>query len=355
MAARRSAGAGSQVANRAASVATEMVRTQDAEGMSPGPAAIASPSRRPRLDTTTRFAPTCCRMPWITSAPPTMVSARSGFSPGTWARRFIVRGTEILDQRGQLPLLQEVAVQERQGIVGTLHVHLGEVPHRAADPHQVLAAAQLRDAGVGERARDELAQRLQLVGLGRVRPQEPVAHAEGTELHGPRAFEPPVAEAHQLHAAAADVHGESAGDGQVVHGSEEPQARLVIAVDDLERHAQAVRAIDELGTVRRIAHGGRGHRDHPRRAGALRHGQEVPERLQGPFDGVGAEPVRIAEVACQPERRARVLDDVEVLAVAKTEHDHPPGVRADVHDRERPVVGSELRDRAHGTGCLHME
>ena len=75
--------------------------------------------------------------------------------------------------------------------------------------------------------------------------------------------------------------------------------------------------------------------------------QEIAERLQGALDRLRPEGVRIAEVPRQPQGRAGVLDDVEVLAVAEAEDDHAARVGADVHDGEGPVVGGWIQHRAH--------
>ena len=77
-------------------------------------------------------------------------------------------------------------------------------------------------------------------------------------------------------------------DGEIVHGARESQPCLVIAVDHLERNAQELRAFHQFGSVGGVADRGRRDGDHARGPGSLRHRQEVPQRLQHPFDGVGA-------------------------------------------------------------------
>ena len=87
-------------------------------------------------------------------------------------------------------------------------------------------------------------------------------------------------------------------------------------------------------------------RDHLPRAGALGDRDEVAQRLERALDRIGAEPVGVAQLASQAQRGTRVLDHVEVLALPEPEHDHAPGVRAEVDDGEGSVVGCRIQDRA---------
>ena len=89
-AARRSAATASHVAKREASVAAEMLRTSCGVGIDPS-SPRARPSRSPRLEMMSSSTPRWRITARMTTAPPTMLSARSGFSPRSRARRFIVR------------------------------------------------------------------------------------------------------------------------------------------------------------------------------------------------------------------------------------------------------------------------
>ncbi len=71
-------------------MATEMVRTSRGVGTESG-SPSARPSRRPRLEISTRSTPRWSIRASTTTAPPTMVSARSGFNPCNRVRRFMVR------------------------------------------------------------------------------------------------------------------------------------------------------------------------------------------------------------------------------------------------------------------------
>ena len=106
----------------------------------------------------------------------------------------------------------------------------------------------------------------------------------------------------------------------------------------------------QVRAVARVADRRGRDRDDPRRTGAVGDRLEVVERLDRAGDRLGSEHVVVAELARQAERRPRVLEHVEVFVVAQPEHDHPARVRADVDDRERPVVGGGL---AHARPCSH--
>ena len=109
-----------------------------------------------------------------------------------------------------------------------------------------------------------------------------------------------------------------------------------------------VRLLDQQSSVVRVADGRRGHRDDPGGAGAVGDRAEVVEGLHDPRDGLLAELAGVAEVARQAERRASILDHVEVLVLAEPEDDHPSGVRTDVDHGERPVIVERAGRRFHG-------
>ena len=154
-------------------------------------------------------------------------------------------------------------------------------------------------------------------------------------------------EPRDLGAAAADVEGVAVAHRQVVHGAVEPQHRLVVAVDRLQRDPEAVSPVEQLLAVGGVANRRGRHRDHLGRARALGDRDEVAQRLERALDRLGPEPVAVAQLARQAQGRARVLDHVEVLALAEPEHDHAPRVRADVDDGEGAIVGRRVEGRVH--------
>ena len=344
----------SHVAKRAASVAAEIVRTSRGVGIA-DTSPSARPSRSPRLEITMCSAPRCRITARTTRAPPTIVSARSGLSPRSRARRFIVRRGEVLDDVLEVALAELVSVQQRQRMVGATQVDLGEVAHRASDPDQI-------PAGI-ERGRRPLPRGFPWpIGAGpssraprRVRHEEPVAHAEGPEGERPGSLELPVMEARQLHAPAADVDRDAVDDRQVVDRAEETERRLTSPVDDLEGHPQRTRASASRRSpslASRTADGR--HRDHALRSRTVRDRPEVPERLEGPIDRFRTEAVVVTQLPTEAERGAGVLEHIEMLTRAEPEHDHPRRVRTR-HPRRRTARSSLSRPptRFHGLMLPH--
>ena len=133
-------------------------------------------------------------------------------------------------------------------------------------PDQFLPRASSVIPASVERLLDRLARVPDLlVGRG-VASEEPVAHAERaraastTSAPGRRSrneesstLPPPTSNVKPL------VHR------QVVHRSEEPEQRLVVAVDRLQRDAEPMRAFDQLVPVGGVADGRGRDGDHPRR------------------------------------------------------------------------------------------
>ena len=160
---------------------------------------------------------------------------------------------------------------------------------------------------------DVLPQPLELRPGRRVVVEEPVAHPERSELERPRAVQATVVEPRDLRAPSADVERRTARDGQVVHGADEAEPGLGVAVDDLQRHPELSRALEQEVSVERVADGRGGDREDPIGARPFRDGAEVPEGFEGSFDRLRTELGAGVQLARQPERRARVLDHVEVL------------------------------------------
>ncbi len=138
-----------------------------------------------------------------------------------------------------------------------------------------------------------------------------------------------------------------------MHGAQEPEPRFEVAIDHLQGDTEGSRSLYELLPIARFADRGGRHRDHAFRARSIRDGAEIPEGLDRPVDRVRPEPVVVAQLAAETQRGARILEHVEVLARTQAEDDHPGRVRADIHDREPPVVPSRPQAGLHGRMLPH--
>ena len=114
-----------------------------------------------------------------------------------------------------------------------------------------------------------------------------------------------------------------------------------------------MRLLHEPIAVAGFADGGGRHRDHALRSRAVGDRLEIPERLEGPVDRLRTEPVVVAQLSPEAERRTRVFEHVQMLSRAQTEDDHPCRVRTDIHDGERPVVVSSPPTHFHGSMLPH--
>ena len=220
-------------------------------------------------------------------------------------------------------------------------------------PTRSPSLADLGHDGSLERRRHGLAEVLHLSLRGRIRGEEPIAHAEGPERERPGSIEPAVAEARELHAPAAHVHRGAVHDRQVVHGAHESEPCLEVPVDHFQGDPERPRLLDEPLSVAGLADRGRRDRDHPVGSRSVGDRLEIAERLDGPVDRLRSEAVIIAQLPTESERGTCVLQHVQVLARAHTEDDHPCRVRPDVHDRERPDVLSGSQARFHGPMLPH--
>ena len=228
-----------------------------------------------------------------------------------------------------------MAVEDRHRVLAAIQVHLREVPDGAADPDQLLTAPELRDPGaVRASSTALLSYRSSFSDGGSVSRNRSLTRSEPSgSVHERTSWRSSNRDSSTL--PPADVHREAAPHRQVVDGAEEPEPRLVVAVDRLQRHAQPVRAGDQFLPVGGVADRRGRHRDDPLGARPLGHRHEVPEGLHRALDRVGTELVGVAEVPCEPKGRSRVLEHVEVLALTEPEDDHPSRVRADVDHGER--------------------
>ena len=281
---RRSAARTSQLANRAESVAIEIVRTQRGGGQGrvgsaereslthpaaghDDPIAVERGHDLQQHDRATDHG-----------VGTVGVQARDLRAPLHGLARQIV-------EDGLQPIGRElVAVQQAEGMLGPMHVDLRQVPNRPPDPDEDLAARQAVDVGGAERFAHVLPHAFQLRGRRRVVFEEPIAHPQRPELEHPRAVQAAVAEPRDLRAPTTDVERRAARDREVVDGADEAEVGLRVAVDDLERNPELPRALEQEVSVERVADGRGGDREDPIGTCPLRDGAEIPERLEGSFD-----------------------------------------------------------------------
>ena len=236
----------------------------------------ASPSRTPRLDTTIPSTPCADMTSSSTAAPPITESARSGFRPLICARCFIVLPARSCRMTSSRSAGSSYPCSSRSGCsvrCMSIFARLRTVPPMPT------RSSPLRNASISEPSsvsRTDFRNRLELRAGRRVVVEVPVAHSERTELERPRLGQTSIAEPRDLRAATADVQRGPAGHGEIVHGADEPQSRLGVAVDDLQRHAELSCAVEQQSPVERVADRRRRDREDPVGAGAFGDGAEVP-------------------------------------------------------------------------------
>ena len=173
--------------------------------------------------------------------------------------------------------------------------------------------------------------------------QELVGHHQRAEFERPPAQRAPALEVGELEAPSADVDEVAGIDGQTVDGSEKRVARLLLAVDDLDRQA-GVRL--EPGENAVAVGGGAdcGGRDRDDPLGARRSGDraEIAHRSDRLGDRTRLEAAASIDVAGQLERRAGIGNDVELTGLIEPENRDSGRVRPDVDDGERRCQGDPL-------------
>ena len=233
-----------------------------------------------------------CAMPWITSAPPTIVSARSGFSPGT-VRPSLHGATRQLSMMAASRLSGEpVAVQQRAADNrcgagrssrgcgrcrrcrrAARRRELGDARLVQRRLHRLRAGPAISWSLGGSDARNASLMRSEPSGIDHDRTSRRPRNDETSALPPPTSNVSPLV------------------DRQVVHGAVEPEHRLVVAVDRLQRHAESMGAVEQFVPVGGVAHRRRRDGDHLGGARALGDRDEVAQGLERAFDRVRPEPV----------------------------------------------------------------
>ena len=249
-------------------------------------------------------------------------------------------GEALLDQPGQ-PGRRDRAVAQP-----ALLQHLGDRTHGAG------GAQRLRPAlgAEGGKCLLELGARGHLrraEGLGREPALAEVAHGQAHRADREglcRQRLAPLAQ-DQLRRSPADVDDQARllTGLQVGHAGVD-QARLFAPGDDLDREAQhALRALQELVAVGRLAQRLGGHGAHARRRQRLQMRRELLQALQPALRGLLGQPALLVEPGPQPDGLLQVL--------------HPPVAAADdASDLDAEAVGTDVdggeqigaRSRGHG-------
>ena len=192
-------------------------------------------------------------------------------------------------------------------------IDLGQVAYGATRADQTLVGQERAHAFLFHRLVHMRFQAAHLSPGGRIGAQKPVVQAQRTELQAPRALQLSVAEVNQLQAAAADIKHDAVLHRQPMHGAEKPEPRFFLAVGNLDRYPQlTARPLDQLFAVAGFAHRRGRHGHGPFGAGSPRHGQKAAHDTQGALDGLGFEQAISGHVTDEPQRTARIAQDIQV-------------------------------------------
>ena len=217
------------------------------------------------------------------------------------------------------------------GVGTAVAVHLGEVAHAAARPHQDVAVGQRGHAGPAQGVAHVRREPSQVRGGRRVVGQVLVPHAQHAEGERPGRLDGAVPEVHDLHAAAADIDQQAVFDGQAVDRAHERALRLGLRVDHVDREAQtAAGGRQDRVRVAGVAQGRRRDGLDALRAGAAGDGHELVQRGERGGDGVGRQAAVGPEREGEAQRRAQLLHDLEMPARLHLDDDDAGGVGSEV-------------------------
>ena len=237
-------------------------------------------------------------------------------------------------------------------------IHLGEVPHGAADPDQIPAGSP--SSGTTRALERRLHRLAEVLHLARPRadPKRGTDRSRGGSRAG-SVHDRSNRRSRKLVSSMLpppEVHRDAVHDRQVVDRAEEAEHRLDVTVDDLQGHPDA-RASSRSRPHRRGLRGRR--RSRPRSCGPLPRRRRSRGNPGAPraSASIASEPeaVVVAQLAPEAERSARVLEHVQMLARAQPEDDHPRRVRS---RRPRPRTAGrrvEPADVALHERCSHTD
>ena len=234
-------------------------------------------------------------------------------------------------QRVQAAGADRVAMQAMDGVGTAVAVHLGEVAHAAARPHQDVAVRQRGHAGPAQGIAHMRREPSQVRRGRRVVGQVLVPHAQHAEGERPGRLDRAVPEVHDLHAAAADIDQQAVVDGQAVDRAHERLLRLGLRVDHVDRESQAAAGGRQDGVrVAGVAQGGRRDGADALRAGPAGDGHELVQRGERGGDGVVGQAAVGPEREREPQRRAQLLHDLQMATRLHLDDDDAGGVGAEV-------------------------
>ena len=178
---------------------------------------------------------------------------------------------------------------------------------------------------------------------GWVAEQELVGGHQRAELECPPADRSAAFEVRELEAAATDVDEVAGIDRQPVDRAEKRVARLLVAVDHLDREPGVrLEPGEDAVAIGRGPDRGGGDGDGPLRARGCRHGSEVAHGRRRSSDCARFQSTSGVDVTRELERRPSVRDDVELARAVESQDCDSGGVRSDVDDGDRGFYGGHL-------------
>ena len=291
----------------------------------------STPSRRPASVTSIPVKPPCSIAASSTTAPPRITSPRSGLMPRTEPR--LPAGCEASSSISS-PSASRVSTKpwtSRSVTSSRFCAAAGQVADGAAQAGQAHLLAAAEPLELGQRARDVLAQGLDLLRGHVLVGQELLADAHRAQPHRLGLAQPPALQLHDLHAAAADVDAEPVADGRGVGDGQVAVPGLLGAADHPHLEPRLVGDLgQQLVAVGGVADGAGGHGLHPLDAGGAQEVGEHGGRLHGSFHRLWLQRARLRHPGADPGGLADLVDQAPPARGLVLEHHQAEGVRPHV-------------------------